>query len=76
MVKQYAKQEQIIKLLNEGWEIFTERGTAPYKPLYFHIYAPEASSNEFRFRIHPLTIQSLIRKRSSMAMIESMESIV
>lgn len=58
MRRSYIKSEEVIQLLQSGWEIFTERGSAPYDPLYFHIYGNGGD----RKRIHPNTIQSLIKK--------------
>jgi len=63
MVRVYAKQAEVIDLLKKGWMIFTERGNAPYNPVHFHIYAPKATSNEWRKRVHSSTIQSLINKK-------------
>lgn len=58
MRRRYTKSEEVVKLLKEGWEIFTERGCAPYDALYFHV---ENLSGD-RKRVHPNTISSLIKK--------------
>lgn len=59
MKRAYTKSEELIKLLKAGWEIFTERGSAPYNPIYFHVYHRSGK----RKMVHPKTIESLISKK-------------
>lgn len=61
MKRGYSKYDEVVNLLLNGWEIFTERGSAPYEPLYYYIYAPYSHTDD-RKRVHPNTITSLIKK--------------
>jgi len=56
MKHSYPKFDEVSSLLKSGWEIFTRRGSAPYSPLYYHIYFGDNSK-----RVHPNTIKKLIK---------------
>jgi hypothetical protein len=54
----YTKFDEIILLLKSGWVIYTSRGSAPYNPVYYHIWSPDEKN---RKAIHFQTIEKLIR---------------
>ncbi|MEP2668873.1 MAG: hypothetical protein ABJH04_07755 [Cyclobacteriaceae bacterium] len=56
MKRTYIKFEEVVRKLHDGWQIYTSRGSAPYKPLYYHI----EKDGEIR-NIHPMTIEKLIK---------------
>ena len=54
-MKPFTKYDEVLSLLKSGGEIFTKRGSAPYAPLYFHIWIGNTAK-----RVHPSTIKKLI----------------
>lgn len=59
MRRTFLAKEIIIHKLREGCEIYTERGDAPYRPLYFKLWSKDGKA--LIGNIHPSTIQSLIK---------------
>ena len=60
MKRSFVKFETAIKMLNDGWEIFTDRGFggAPYNPLFFKLYKGDELGGE----VHHSTIAKLIKE--------------
>lgn len=59
MKDDFVKYDKAITLLNSGWEIFTQRGSAPWRPVYYHLY----KDGDDRKSIHFQTIEKLIREK-------------
>lgn len=59
-MRKYLKYDKIVEMLNDGWEIETDRGfgSTPYTPLFFLLYKDKCCGGE----IHHQTIEKLIRK--------------
>jgi len=55
MKSQFVKFKEAVDLLHRGWEIFTSRGNAPWKPIYYHLY-----NGDTRRAIHFKTVEKLI----------------
>lgn len=58
-MKAFLSKELIMQKLQEGCEIFTQTGTASYRPVYFKLWGK--NGNDLIGNIHPSTIQSLIK---------------
>ena len=59
MRRNYPKFNEVIDLLKSGWEIYTSRGSAPYGPIYYNLHSGKGDMR----RIHPMTIEKLIRDK-------------
>jgi len=59
MRRNYLKFNEIINLLKSGWEIYTSRGSAPYNPIHYNLHSSKGDMK----RIHPATIEKLIRDK-------------
>lgn len=62
MKREYLKYDKIVRLLNSGYEIFTDRGFggAPYTPLFFGLYDLKGKK---KGNIHHMTMKSLINNK-------------
>lgn len=60
MKRKYIKFNDAVKMLNEGWEIFTDRGFggAPYNPLFFYLH-----KGDEQLEVHHSTIKKLISEK-------------
>jgi len=58
-MKTFIKFKEAVILLNDGWEIYTSRGSAPYNALYFHLY----KDGQGRKPVHFKTIEKLIKEQ-------------
>ena len=58
MKANFVKFNEAIKLLHNGWEIYTRRGSAPWSPIYFKL----CFENEDSKSIHYKTIDKLIKQ--------------